>query len=59
MGKLARRHLIGQAAALTALPWAATAQTSGFPARPIRMLVGFAPGGGTTIVSRLVAQKLR
>ena len=29
-----------------------------YPAKPIRMLVGFPPGGGTDIVGRIVAQKL-
>ena len=29
-----------------------------YPAKPIRIIVGFPAGGGTDIVTRLVAQKL-
>ncbi len=29
-----------------------------FPSKPLRWLVGFAPGGGSSILSRLMAQKL-
>ena len=38
------------------LPIFASAQT--YPAKPVRVLVGFAPGGGIDIVTRLYAQRL-
>ncbi|HEV7821546.1 MAG TPA: tripartite tricarboxylate transporter substrate binding protein, partial [Burkholderiales bacterium] len=43
-------------AALLCIAGVAAAQT--YPVKPIRMLIGFAPGGGTDIVGRIVAQKL-
>ena len=34
------------------------AKADDFPSKPIRLIVGFTPGGGTDIVARIVAQRL-
>lgn len=44
--------------ALTAVLWFATAAAQGYPAKPIRVIAPFPPGGGTDLFARAVAQKL-
>lgn len=55
-----RRTLIGTlgaAAAIAALP--AAAQEAAFPNRPVRILLAFAPGGGTDLIARTVAASMQ
>lgn len=63
MNSISRRRLLAQATTATvALAGVglsrAHAQKAAFPSRPIRILVGFAAGGGNDVVARIVAQKL-
>ncbi|GAA7767592.1 MULTISPECIES: Bug family tripartite tricarboxylate transporter substrate binding protein [Cupriavidus] len=57
----ARRRLLSHAlisAALACGVPAAQAADSSFPTRPVRLVVGYAAGGATDVLARLVAQKM-
>src|SRR5713101_5487524 len=47
-----------KACALAVLAISASAHAQVYPAKPVRMIVAYPPGGGTDIVGRVVAQKL-
>lgn len=51
-----RRHLLLASPALMVLPRIARAQE--WPTRPIRLIVGFPPGGGSDLVARPLAQRM-
>jgi tripartite-type tricarboxylate transporter receptor subunit TctC len=55
---VAARWRIALALVLIACSGSVRAQSSDYPHRPIKMLVGFAAGGGTDVAARVIAQKM-
>jgi tripartite-type tricarboxylate transporter receptor subunit TctC len=58
--RVPRRQFLSLAAAAAALPVASRlAHAQAFPARPLTMMVPFAPGGPTDTIGRIVAERMR
>jgi len=55
---MTRRLLVGVLAASLCSCGFAFAQAPSYPSKPIRMIVGYAPGGGSDIMGRLIAPKI-
>jgi tripartite-type tricarboxylate transporter receptor subunit TctC len=54
-----RRRALLSLAALAAFPMASPRAATGWPTRPVRIVVPFTPGGSTDILARAIAQKLQ
>jgi tripartite-type tricarboxylate transporter receptor subunit TctC len=54
---LHRRSLLATAALVAVVPGAVRAQ-AGYPTKPVRLIVPFAPGGTTDIIARVVSEKI-
>src|SRR5215813_1674825 len=57
--KLPRRRFLHLAAGAAALPLVSqVARAQAYPTRPVRIIVGYSPGGGNDIFGRLIGQWL-
>ncbi|RJF95864.1 Bug family tripartite tricarboxylate transporter substrate binding protein [Noviherbaspirillum saxi] len=53
-----KRHRLAFIACALLAPGLAWAQSSQWPSKPVRILVGSSPGGGTDAIARIVAERL-
>jgi tripartite-type tricarboxylate transporter receptor subunit TctC len=56
---VAARRVVRAFALTCLLACSATAFAQGYPAKPVRMIVPFAPGGGIDLVARIMSQRLQ
>jgi tripartite-type tricarboxylate transporter receptor subunit TctC len=58
-GQHPRRRFLGLAAGFAALPISSIARAQSYPARPITIVVPYAPGGQTDVIARNLAERMK